>query len=312
MDRLESLPSASTSCVANGAHKALGKESLPCSSSSVSSLSSSSGSSASQRAAPVSACIERQCRQARDREEKEEEEEEDSLLEDGELEEIVDEIFLLTEPPLMSLHALAVPPRVCSQILKLLQVYHRLEHAEEDFPVEEEERGQREGRAELCNRNGEAVPREQAHQDLNQEDDSVTKESKKKQKEREEEQRKKKREGGCVGTGREQSGQRAQKAQQRTGEEWEGRATGLGVYVPRWKRRGRRVDLFFLKRCFKPRGRQGGGGMVYLLLGLHPKVAPHTDTLRAPTDTYTCCCICTLSTRCSLRQATRRIFRTVR
>ncbi|PHJ19655.1 cytidine and deoxycytidylate deaminase zinc-binding region domain-containing protein [Cystoisospora suis] len=142
------------------------------------------------------------------REEELEVEEEESLLMEGELEEIVDDIFLLTEPPLISLHALAIPPRLCSQILRLLQVYHRLEHAENDF-----------------------LPK---------------------------------------GTG---------------GEEEEKEAgPGLGVYVPWWKRRGRRVDLYFLKRCYKPKRQAAtAADVVYLLLGTHPKNL-HPSIIKALRD----------------------------
>ncbi|KEP62668.1 UNVERIFIED_CONTAM: cytidine and deoxycytidylate deaminase zinc-binding region domain protein [Hammondia hammondi] len=130
------------------------------------------------------------------------------------LEEVVDEIFQLHAPPLISLHALAAPPRLCSKLLQLLQKHHPLQFAETSRTGSREETKDAEGTDGKNEENGE------------------------------------------------ESGPQA-----KDGEE------DVCVFVPWWKREGRRVALHFLKRCRKT----DRGGPVLLLLGTHPEVGSNGD-----------------------------------
>ncbi|KYF42785.1 cytidine and deoxycytidylate deaminase zinc-binding region domain-containing protein [Toxoplasma gondii ARI] len=124
------------------------------------------------------------------------------------LEEVVDEIFQLHAPPLISLHALAAPPRLCSKLLQLLQKHHPLQFAE-------------------TSRTGSREDAKDAEETGGEEEEN----------------------GEASGT------------QAKDGEE------DVCVFVPWWKREGRRVALHFLKRCRKTER----GGPVLLLLGTHPQ-----------------------------------------
>nr|CEL69555.1 TPA: cytidine and deoxycytidylate deaminase zinc-binding region domain-containing protein, putative [Neospora caninum Liverpool] len=133
------------------------------------------------------------------------------------LEEVVDEIFQLHAPPLISLHALAAPPRLCSTLLQLLQKHHPLQFAETT-----PQGGQREGSEET-----QAGDVSAASETETEERDAAT-------------------EAGLKG-----------------GDETE----DVCVFVPWWKRKGRRIALHFLKRCKKTEK----NGPVLLLLGTAPE-----------------------------------------
>ncbi|PFH36949.1 cytidine and deoxycytidylate deaminase zinc-binding region domain-containing protein [Besnoitia besnoiti] len=159
------------------------------------------------------------------------------------LEEVVDDIFQLREPPRTLLHALAAPPRLCSKLLQLLQKHHPLDYAEE-FAGQKAAQGSPD--AADVQRHSEAAAR------LVSSSVPVTKETN--------DARTIVHGGSVDGEAREPQDGGAECADSETTED-------VSTFVPWWKREGRRVALHFLKRCRKTTK----GGPVLLLLGTTPE-----------------------------------------